>query len=70
MYGSGILRGLGVTLRHFVNTYIEDVKWGFRRHIPDEASRPGRDWKRAASSPWSIPTKSSPCRSASASFRS
>ena len=35
MYGSGIVRGLGVTLRHFVNTYIE--KWGFRRHIPDEA---------------------------------
>lgn len=37
MYGSGIVRGLGVTLRHFVNTYIEDIKWGFRRHIPDEA---------------------------------
>ena len=37
MYGSGIVRCLGVTLRHFVNTYIEDIKWGFRRHIPDEA---------------------------------
>ena len=37
MYGTGILSGLGVTFRHFVNTYIEDVKWGFRRHIPDEA---------------------------------
>ena len=36
MYGSGILRGLGVTLRHFVNTFIEDVKWGFRRHSRDE----------------------------------
>ncbi len=27
----------GSRLRHFVNTYIEDIKWGFRRHIPDEA---------------------------------
>ena len=37
MYGSGILRGLGVTLKHFVNTYLEDIRWGFRRHVPDEA---------------------------------
>jgi NADH-quinone oxidoreductase subunit I len=37
MYGSGILRGLGVTLRHLVNTYVEDIRWGFRRHIPNEA---------------------------------
>ena len=37
MYGSGVWRGLRVTLRHFVNTYVEDIKWGFRRHIPDEA---------------------------------
>ncbi|MBN2304203.1 MAG: 4Fe-4S binding protein [Anaerolineae bacterium] len=37
MYGSGILRGMGVTIRHFVTTYLDDLKWGFRRHIPDEA---------------------------------
>jgi len=37
MYGSGIVRGLGVTLKHFVNTYLEDIRWGFRRHVPDEA---------------------------------
>lgn len=37
MYGQGIARGLIVTLKHFVNSYVEDIKWGFRRHIPDEA---------------------------------
>lgn len=37
MYGSGILRGLGVTLKHFINTYLQDIRWGFRRHVPDEA---------------------------------
>ena len=37
MYGQGMVRGLIVTLKHFVNTYVEDVKWGFRRHVPDEA---------------------------------
>jgi NADH-quinone oxidoreductase subunit I len=37
MYGSGVLRGLGVTLKHIINTYIEDIRWGFRRNVPDEA---------------------------------
>ncbi len=27
MYGTGILRGLGITLRHFVDTYIKDLEW-------------------------------------------
>lgn len=27
MYGLGILKGMGVTLRHFVDTYIEDLKF-------------------------------------------
>ncbi|MBU2609909.1 MAG: 4Fe-4S binding protein [Chloroflexi bacterium] len=27
MYGIGILKGLGVTLKHFVDTYIEDIRW-------------------------------------------
>ncbi len=31
MYGLGILKGLGVTIRHFVNTYVEDVKLGARK---------------------------------------
>jgi NADH-quinone oxidoreductase subunit I len=27
MVGSEILRGLGVTLKHFVGTYLDDIKW-------------------------------------------
>jgi NADH-quinone oxidoreductase subunit I len=27
MYGTGILKGLGVTFRHFVNTFVDDIKW-------------------------------------------
>ncbi len=27
MYGVGILKGLGVTIKHFVRTYIEDIRW-------------------------------------------
>jgi NADH-quinone oxidoreductase subunit I len=27
MYGLGVLKGMGVTLKHFVETYIEDLKY-------------------------------------------
>ena len=27
MYGIGLIKGLGVTLKHFVGTYIEDIRW-------------------------------------------
>lgn len=27
MYGKGILKGLGVTLKHFVETYLDDLRW-------------------------------------------
>ncbi|KXK24583.1 MAG: iron-sulfur binding protein [Chloroflexi bacterium OLB15] len=27
MYGVGILKGLGVTIRHFFNTYVEDLRY-------------------------------------------
>ncbi len=27
MYGIGILKGLGVTLKHFVATYVDDLRW-------------------------------------------
>jgi NADH-quinone oxidoreductase subunit I len=29
MYGMGVLKGLSVTLKHFVNTYLDDFKYGF-----------------------------------------
>src|SRR5215472_16735125 len=30
-YGVGILKGLGVTLKHFVDTFVDDIKWLGRR---------------------------------------
>jgi NADH-quinone oxidoreductase subunit I len=36
MYGLGILRGLGVTIKHFINTYVDDFKWGVRRYTTVE----------------------------------
>lgn len=36
MYGIGILKGLSVTLKHFVTTYLDDIKWGFgKRYTPE-----------------------------------
>jgi len=40
MYGLGILKGLGVTLKHFVESFVDDVRWlGRRRYRNDEALR-------------------------------
>ncbi len=40
MYGLGVLKGLGVTLKHFVESYADDVRWlGRRRYRNDEALR-------------------------------
>jgi NADH-quinone oxidoreductase subunit I len=36
MYGLGILKGLGVTIKHFVDTYVDDFKWGIKRYTTDE----------------------------------
>ena len=27
MYGLGIFKGMGVVLRHFINSYVDDLKW-------------------------------------------
>lgn len=37
MYGIGILKGLGVTLKHFVGTYIDDIRWLGKRYYNEEA---------------------------------
>lgn len=37
MYGIGIVKGLGVTLKHFVQTYVEDIRWLGRRYYNPEA---------------------------------
>jgi NADH-quinone oxidoreductase subunit I len=37
MFGMGILKGLGVTLRHFIQTYVDDVRWLGKRYYNQEA---------------------------------
>lgn len=38
MYGKGLIKGLGVTLKHFVETYVEDIRWlGRKRYFNEEA---------------------------------
>ena len=36
MDGQGILKGLGVTLKRFIDTYIEDIKWLGKRYYTKE----------------------------------
>ena len=48
MYGLGILKGLGVVLKHFFETYIEDLRWilkGKKRYYTAEGieSRMSKD---------------------------
>jgi len=35
MIGSGFAKGMWVTLRHFINTYVDDVRYGFRKFSPN-----------------------------------
>lgn len=32
MYGTGLAKGLLLTLRHFVDSYVDDVRYGFRKY--------------------------------------
>ena len=45
MYGSGILKGLIVTLKHFFGTYADDLRWGRKRYYTPEgiAHRSSKD---------------------------
>lgn len=36
MYGLGILKGLYVTLKHFVETYLDDLRWRGKRYYTPE----------------------------------
>lgn len=39
MYGLGVLKSLGVVLKHFTETYVEDLRWllkGKKRYYTDE----------------------------------
>ena len=45
MYGKGLIKGLGVTLKRFVNTYLDDIKWLGKRYYTAEgiAHRSSKD---------------------------
>lgn len=47
MYGLGIIKGLGVTLKHFLQTYIDDIRWRGKKYYTDEgiAYRMSKDVK-------------------------
>ncbi len=36
MYGKGIIKGLGVTLKRFIDTYIDDLRFGKKRYYTEE----------------------------------
>jgi NADH-quinone oxidoreductase subunit I len=36
MYGLGIIKGLGITLKHFIDTYLEDLRWWGKRYYTKE----------------------------------
>lgn len=36
MYGKGIIQGIGVTLKHFVNTFLVDIKFPGKRYGTEE----------------------------------
>lgn len=35
MYGRGIFKGLVVTFKHFINTYVDDLRYGWRKYSKD-----------------------------------
>jgi len=37
MVGYGLVKGLYVTLKHFIGTYIDDIRWLGRRYYRDDA---------------------------------
>ena len=39
MYGTGVLKGLGITLKHFIESYVDDLRWMAKggRYYNDEA---------------------------------
>lgn len=36
MYGQGIAKGLWITFKHFVNTYVDDLRYAGRKYISDD----------------------------------
>ena len=42
LFGTGILKGLGVTLKHFINTYATDLKYSMNKSGLAPQARPLR----------------------------
>ncbi len=38
MFGVGLIKGLGVTLKHFIETYVDDIRWLGRGRYYNEES--------------------------------
>jgi NADH-quinone oxidoreductase subunit I len=38
MFGEGLIKGLGVTLKHFIGTYLDDIRWLGRGRYYNEAA--------------------------------
>jgi NADH-quinone oxidoreductase subunit I len=39
MYGWGVIKTLAIALRHFVMTYVDDIKYGLKRNSPENIIR-------------------------------
>ena len=48
MNGMGFIKGLGVTMRHFIATYVDDVRYGFQKYSPDRDNFEERQGPQAA----------------------
>ena len=45
MNGFGIIKGLGVTLKHFFETYLDDIRWRGKRYYTEEGIAPPYQWQ-------------------------
>jgi NADH-quinone oxidoreductase subunit I len=36
LLGNGLLRGLGITFKRFIDTYLDDIKWLGKRYYTKE----------------------------------
>ena len=67
MDGMGIIKGMGVTLKHFVETYVDDITLVRQALLHRRRHRPPQEHRCAAAfSPSSTRKKSCPCRKSSA----
>ncbi|MDF1514700.1 MAG: 4Fe-4S binding protein [Anaerolineae bacterium] len=39
MYGWGVIKTLGIAVRHFIMTYVDDFKYGFKRYTPQNLAQ-------------------------------